>query len=207
MRRKRTIGAFFYKTRLVWAILLVAALAAFWVEHEVSSLVFSYGEHAVTTLAQERFAEAVKELCADNAVTDDTVKKDENGSVTAFSSNTVLQNALQSRLASALCDAFEDEDRCAFSVPVGTLLGDALSAGRGPSVSFYVAFSGSPTVKLADEFSSAGINQTYHTVTATAHIDLLLTAVGKQHKTTLTLSVPVSQTVIVGDVPKFYAQF
>lgn len=197
-----------FRKKPMIAALLIAVLAVIWAERSASRLLFSYGEHAAAAKAQMLFAAAVGEMCE----TEDfsaavSFQEDESGNVKALSSNTALQNALQSKLATALCTAFEQSDRASFSVPIGTLLGDSFSSGRGPSVTFYTALAASPTVTLSDDFSSAGINQTYHTVTAKATIELLITALGKTRSVTLSLSVPVSQTVIAGDVPWFYAAF
>ncbi len=193
--------------RLLLAVLLVIVFAVIGIENAVSTLLFSYSEHEANTRAQEIFANAVLSLCEENAVSSAVQKAEDDDSVQWFSGNTLLQNQVQAKLASALCEAFEGEHRVKFSVPVGTLIGDSISSGRGPSISFYAALCGSPTVTLKDDFSSAGINQTYHTVTAEAQFTLLLTALGKQHESVIRLSVPLSQTVIVGDVPSFYAAF
>ncbi len=194
--------------RVVSAAVFVALLAAIWAERSVSRVLFSYGEHAATNQAQQVFAEAVGELCkTENLSAAVSAEADDTGRVNAFSGNTALQNAVQAQLAASLCEAFEQTDRTSFSVPLGSLLGDAFSSGRGPSITFYTALSTSPTVTLSDSFSSAGINQTYHTVTAEAKFDVFITALGKTECVTLSLSAPISQTAIVGDVPQFYAAF
>lgn len=194
--------------RLALAVAFIAALAVIWAEMSVARVLYEYGEHAATTEAQAIFADVVGELCKTETFADAaTVQTGETGDVTAFSGNAALQNRLQADLAAALCEAFEQSDRASFKVPLGTLFGDPLSSGRGPSVNVYMAMEGSPVVTLSDEFSAAGINQTYHTVTANADVTVLCTALGKTWQTTLSLSVPVSQTVIVGDVPTFYAAF
>ena len=194
--------------RPLMAVTFVVLLAVVWVGQSAARILFSYGEHAAAAKAQAIFAETVKSLCETEAFSDAvSLETDETGSVKALFGNTALQNHLQATLAEALCEAFEQSDRVSFTVPMGTLLGDPLSSGHGPTVTFLMAMVGSPTVTLEDDFSAAGINQTYHTTTANAEITVLITALGKQKQTTLSLSVPVSQTVIAGDVPQFYAAF
>ena len=203
--RKRQVAR---PLRLALAAAFIAALAVIWAETSVARMLDDYGEHAAVTKAQAIFADVVGELCKTEAFADATaVQTGETGDVTAVFGNAALQNRLQADLAAALCEAFEQSDRASFSVPLGTLFGDPLSSGRGPSVNVCMAMEGSPVVTLADEFSAAGINQTYHTVTDNADVTVLCTALGKTRQTTLSLSVPVSQTVIVGDVPTFYAAF
>lgn len=207
MKRSRKRYEIFGKKRLLAAAFFIAVLAVIGVENAVSTLLFSYGEHEAVTCAQEIFSETVLALCEEENGIATAQNVEGNGVAQGFSGNTLLQNRVQAKLAKALCEAFEGEHRVQFSVPVGTLIGDPISSGRGPAVSFYTALCGSPTVTLRDDFSAAGINQTYHTVTADAEFTLLLTALGKQHETVVRLSVPLSQTVIVGDVPSFYAAF
>ena len=208
MKRAARRWKFFKNSRLFWAILFVAVLAFVWAELTVSRVLISYGNHAATTTAQAIFADTVQKLCQ----TEDfsaavSLQTDETGAVTAFSGNATLQNAVQAKLAQALCVAFEQSDRASFSVPLGTLLGDPLSSGKGPSVTFFVALAESPVLTLSDTFTDAGINQTYHTVSADVRLTLLVTALGKSRQTELSLSMPISQTVVAGDVPTFYASF
>ncbi len=208
MKRRGLRRRFFRNRRLVLAVVFLAVTAFVAVEFSAARLLSVYGEHAATTQAQRLFADAVGEVCAEETFSDAvSLQTDEAGNVRSFSGNTALQNALQAKLSTALCDAFEEQDRVAFSVPLGTLFGDPSFSGRGPSVSFFVALSGSPEVTLCDEFTDAGINQTYHTVTAKAKLTVVVTALGKSNKTTLNLAVPVSQTAIVGDVPSVYVAF
>ena len=196
------------KNGLLWGVLLVAGIAWIATECMVAEALNVYAQHAAATAAQETFAAAVKQLCETDAFADMvTVKTDEDGRAQTLMTDAAAQNAVQAKLASALCDGFEQRDRAAFSVPLGTLLGDPLWSGKGPSVKFFTALSCSPVVTLSDEFTDAGINQTYHTVTANVTVTVLVTAMGKSRETTLSLSAPLSQTAVVGDVPRFYASF
>ena len=197
-----------FNLRLPAAMLFLTAIVVIWAERSMAPILFTCGEHAATTKAQAIFAEAVGEVCADTAFSSAVaLERDDGGNVQVLSGNTALQNQLQSRLAAALCEAFEQTDRTSFSVPLWSLFGDSLSAGHGPSVRFSIAMEGSPVVTIADAFTDAGFNQTYHTVTAHAEITVLVTALGRQSEQSLSLSVPVSQTVIVGDVPSVVAGF
>ena len=196
------------KNTLLWGALLVAALAWIAVECVVTEALNAYAQHAAATAAQETFAAAITALCESDSFADMvTVKTDENGRAQTLMTDATAQNAAQAKLAQALCIGFEQRDRASFSVPLGTLLGDPLWSGKGPSVKFFTALSCSPVVTLSDDFTDAGINQTYHTVTANVRLTVMVTAMGKSRETTLSLSAPLSQTAVVGDVPKFYASF
>ena len=53
------------------------------------------------------------------------------------------------------------------SIPVGTLTGSALLAGRGPRITVRMESVGSSAARFENAFTSAGINQTQHQIILT----------------------------------------
>ena len=91
------------------------------------------------------------------------------------------------------------------SVPLGTAIGPSFLNGIGPKIK--VRFTPDGTVHAACEsrFSSAGINQTVHRVTLKLTATVRIVLPGGARTVTVTTEAPVSEDVIIGDVPDTYA--
>lgn len=91
------------------------------------------------------------------------------------------------------------------SVPLGTAIGLSFLNGIGPKIK--VRFTPDGTVHAACEsrFTSAGINQTVHRVTLKLTATVRIVLPGGARTVTVTTETPVSEDVIIGDVPDTYA--
>jgi len=97
------------------------------------------------------------------------------------------------------------KSRIRISVPLGDVIGHPSTLGRGPRL--YVRLSGftSAVTDIQSEFISAGINQTLHRISMTVTVEYTLVLPRFQtKKLTQRLTVPLSETVIIGDVPSYY---
>ena len=86
-------------------------------------------------------------------------------------------------------------------VPLGNALLPALLSGRGGSLPVRLVSLRSTNAELESAFSAAGVNQTLHTLALRVEVDLLLLTPAGLMTRQVTCSVPVAQTIIVGDVP------
>ena len=93
------------------------------------------------------------------------------------------------------------------SIPLGTLTGSALLAGRGPSFTVRMQSTGSCTATFSNDFSDAGINQTTHRIILCVEVNMSILLPGFQTSTQVDASFSVAETVIVGDVPESYTYF
>ena len=93
------------------------------------------------------------------------------------------------------------------SIPVGTLTGSTLLAGRGPCIRVRMQAVGSADASLRNAFSAAGINQTRHQILL--HVDVYtgILLPGFTASTKVSNEIAVAETVIVGSVPETYTYF
>jgi hypothetical protein len=128
-----------------------------------------------------------------------------DGEVCAASFDTVKLNLLKTELASALLSSLYTQTVTA-SVPVGNLAGLIFFSGRGADVNVKARLTESVTARFHTSFTEAGINQMRHSI----GISLLFTAnylLGRRTETlTLTVDIPLGETLIVGDVPDTLTQ-
>ena len=93
------------------------------------------------------------------------------------------------------------------SIPVGSLTGSVLLAGRGPCISVRMESVGSSSASFENEFTSAGINQTKHLIVLNIDVVVSILLPGFSTATTISNAVTVAETVIVGSVPDTYTYF
>lgn len=130
--------------------------------------------------------------------------KDSSGSISALKTNTIEMNKIRACIADALDNELDKINTQYINIPIGSILGNELFAGMGPDVKIKIRPLGLVDVDFYDSFESCGINQSRHTIYIVAEVDV--SVITQQAKTSSKVSarIPVSETVIVGNVPKYY---
>ena len=133
--------------------------------------------------------------------------KDAEGHVTALRSNMAAFNRLQASIADDILQRMAEVSSTDLAIPIGTLTGSPLLAGRGPCLRVRMQSVGTATARFDNQFSSAGINQTRHRIIldVDVHVSILLPGFSTTTKFSNTYSV--AETVIVGSVPDNYTYF
>ncbi len=126
---------------------------------------------------------------------------DENGSITGIHAGTDAINTVQTVLLEQLNMALSRQKSAEFTIHLGTLTGMYTLTGRGAEIPLRYLPAGTAEVNLQSDFSSAGINQTIHTLTAeiTVHAGCSVPLYRADAEQTFTYLL--AETVIVGDVP------
>ena len=131
------------------------------------------------------------------------IERSEGGAVASVSVDPYKANLLRSAYVNRLSAVLADRERLAVEIPLGNFSGNIFLSGRGPKIRVYAMSVGNSGADIESSFSSAGINQTVHTVYINAEITLR--AVYPFSETlTRKVKIPVSETVIVGSVPGAY---
>ena len=136
-----------------------------------------------------------------------TFEKDTDGKVTALRSNMAEFNRLQAKIADDILVRLSDVSTSELSIPVGTLTGSSIFAGRGPSIVIKMQSVGSTTAHLRNAFTSAGINQTKHQILLDVDVYISILLPGFRTSTKVSNEISVAETVIVGNVPQTYTYF
>ena len=136
-----------------------------------------------------------------------TFEKDNEGRIAAVHSNMAMCNRLQAEILNLILTRIEEVPARDLSIPVGTLLGLPLLAGRGPRVSVRMESAGSSSARFENSFTSAGINQTNHQIILHIDVSIAILLPGFTAATKVSNAVTVAETVIVGAVPETYTYF
>ncbi len=132
------------------------------------------------------------------------LERDADSRVGAVRSDMARFSKLKSELNLEIQKTISSLDKSTLSVPLGSLTGSELFYGMGPDISFEVKPYGTVLCDLATEFTEAGINQTMCDVAVSVKTELAVLMPTLQRKSVVETSVPVAQTIIVGDVPQSF---
>ena len=136
-----------------------------------------------------------------------TFEKDETGHITALRSNIAEVNRIQGEIADEILKRLSEVSTSELEIPLGTLTGSALLAGRGPSLFVRMQAVGSASATFRNQFTSAGINQTRHQIFLDVDVYMSILLPGLTTSTKVSNEVAVAETVIVGGVPDNYTYF
>lgn len=133
--------------------------------------------------------------------------KDADGHVTALRSNMAAFNRLQASIADDILQRMAEVSSTDLTIPIGTLTGSPLLAGRGPCLRVRMQSVGTATARFDNQFSSAGINQTRHRIILDVDVHVSILLPGLTTYTKVSNEISVAETVIVGGVPETYTYF
>lgn len=155
----------------------------------------------------QQLQETVIEALEDSVSYDDLVEisKDADGKISSVRIDSARISRLQAAMTKDLNERLSRRDIEKASVPIGTLTGFWLFSGRGPCISFYTAPISSVHSEINHRFESAGINQTRHSVELELSVDAKTLILGEETPFNVSTRVVLSDTIIVGVTPDFFA--
>lgn len=173
-------------------------------------LLGNLAETAVSNMVGQVVTEAVSDTIANGDIQYERLisfEKDNNGDITALHSNMAEFNRLQAGITQEVLTRLGEVAERDLVIPLGTLTGSALLAGRGPGFTVRMQSVGSCSARFENRFSQAGINQTTHRIILCVEVNMSILLPGFQTSTQVDASFSVAETVIVGDVPESYTYF
>lgn len=194
---------------LVVAVLLFTALAVLAVLRMKPVLLQVASTRASNMVSRIVNAAVNEAMAAGKLDYDDlvTLETGAQGSVIALKSNMMAANRLQSEISADVLRRLGDISTTDLRIPIGTLSGIALLAGRGPALTIRMQTVGSAEANFRNEFTSAGINQTKHRILLDVDVYVSILLPGFYTSTKVSSEVAVAETVIVGSVPETYTYF
>ncbi len=136
------------------------------------------------------------------------IEKDANGKITAVIPDLKEMNRLKAKIAIEIDNELKKTQNSKISVPIGSLTGLPYFSNLGPRVVFNLIPYGKTQIDFKTSFTQAGINQTRHEISVEVTLTVALLIAQKQTTSTkVTTTVPVSETVVIGDVPQSYTNF
>ena len=123
---------------------------------------------------------------------------------TLFTTDTARVNLINSRLADLIQSEVLEGDYKTVYIPLGSITGIAAFSGMGVKIPVKIHPISLVNTDFDEAFESCGINQVRHTVSVNVEIVMAYSGYLFSDKETVSVRVPVADSVIVGDIPEFY---
>lgn len=196
----------------IWLTLLVLALLAAAVSllWHLKPVMTSMATARVSNLVNRIVSAAVNEAVENGDIDYQNFvifEKDETGHITALRSNVAEVNHMQGQITDEILHRLSEVATSELEIPLGTLTGSALLAGRGPSLFVRMQAVGSASAAFRNQFTAAGINQTRHQIFLDVDVYMSILLPGMKTSTRVSNEIAVAETVIVGGVPDTYTYF
>ena len=196
----------------IWLTLLVLALLAAVVSllWHLKPVMTSMATARVSNLVNRIVSAAVNEAVENGDIDYQNFvifEKDETGHITALRSNVAEVNRMQGQITDEILHRLSEVATSELEIPLGTLTGSALLAGRGPSLFVRMQAVGSASAAFRNQFTAAGINQTRHQIFLDVDVYMSILLPGMKTATRVSNEIAVAETVIVGGVPDTYTYF
>lgn len=133
-----------------------------------------------------------------------SAERDEQGRVSLLVTDTRRLNRLVSAVSLDAGNRLEALSRQQMHLPLGSVLGSTLMAGRGPSIPFRFTALGAPGSELRSEFSAAGVNQTRHSIYLDLSCKIRVIAPFSRQEMQVSATMLLAEGIILGDVPDTY---
>ena len=189
------------------AALLVSGLLLHVINGRLRPVLEAAASGQATSLMTQAIAIAVDNCLQENSMGYGdfvTIEKDAAGKVTSITSNTASNSRFKRQVVEAVTRQLTTLDSGALGVPLGTLSGQALLSGMGPPVRVRVDSVGEITADYVNSFTAAGVNQTLPRVCLEITATIYLFLPGEVLPVSVSSSVCVAETVIVGETPDTY---
>lgn len=191
----------------VFILILVSCLLIFLlIDLGIKPTIIAMSEAKVEYIAVLAMNNAVSQILGSNIkYTDLTdVLTDKDGKISMIQYNTILINTLARETSTVAQDEIRSLGAEGIKVPLGSITKSKLLSGRGPDIKVKIIPVGSVSTDFSDEFKQAGINQTRHKIFLTLKTQVRIVVPLGSDIIDVSTKVPISENIIVGDVPDTY---
>lgn len=133
------------------------------------------------------------------------IEYDLDGKISAVKTDSIAMNIFKTQLSVKISEAISSIEESSINIALGTLTGSSFMTGHGPKVTIRTSMSCSCSIEVKNSFEYSGINQTLHKILLNVTTNVYVIAVGETMVTQVLTSVPVAQTIIIGQIPEIYA--
>lgn len=198
------------KAWIAFLLLVVLGVLVFrYIDHNMSPVLISMAEARVRAMAVKAMNDAVRSIMTDpdkytNLITSE---QDNQGNVTMLQADTQRLNDIAVSAALKTQDNIAQIGTQGIGIPLGSVLGGQLLAGRGPNIYARIIPVGSVTTEYDDSkdgFESQGINQTHLKIYLNMHTTVRIVIPTQSKEISVDNKVLVTECIIVGRVPNSF---
>ncbi|MGM0470808.1 MAG: sporulation protein YunB [Bacillota bacterium] len=189
---------------VITTIILSIALLLI-VDYALQPILYQISEAKVSNLVTKRINQTIQqrldEVTYDNLV---QLKTDQQGNIVYMQPNIQQINQISSQLSINIQHNLEELSQKEIELPLIQILGIELLADYGPTLTAKIIPYSSIETAIEDDFQAAGINQTRHRINLAVKAKTRVIIPFLSEKVITKLTIPLSEAVIVGDVPEVY---
>lgn len=135
------------------------------------------------------------------------VHKDEKGNIVMLQANTVVLNQIIANTINEVITSTRKLESNTISIALGQVTGSIFLATYGPRISVRIIPTRQVNVEIENKFEQAGINQTRHLIYLKINTTIKIAVPLVNKDLAVSTTVPLADTIIVGDVPQTYVNF
>lgn len=194
-----------YKKIMAIVFIMTTPLLLLWyIDVFLRPTVYEIARIRAVKLATETINEAVQRKIVNGQVRyNDLIllHKDNEGRIVLMQANTIKINQLASEVTLAVQKTLDDLKDQDLNIPLGQITGFYALANRGPGLKINIMPAGTVRVDVKDQFESAGINQTRHSIYLQFETEVRIIVPLESGEAKVATRVPVAESIIVGQVP------
>ncbi len=133
------------------------------------------------------------------------VTRNQDGEATSLEADMAAVNRYKYNVTTSVLSELEKRENQEILLPIGTVIGNQFTSGRGPNVAIKVIPAGYVQTDVFNSFTAAGINQTLHRIMMRVNVSMTAVLPGYSVNTETETSFCIAETVIVGEIPEGYA--
>lgn len=197
-RRRKKSGL--KKFLIVLAVLLLAVvLIDGQIRPLMKTLTASQARQISTMVINDAITQAIEEENGSAELVQ--VETTSDGKVNAVKTDIAKINKLKANATTKILEKFGEMNLREITIPIGTLLGNDFTRGRGPKIPLLVELKGNVNTEMVSDLSGAGINQTMHKIMLKVKTSVYAVIPGYNATTDVETEFCIAETVIVGEVP------
>ncbi len=146
-------------------------------------------------------------VCRKNNITYDKIVKltrNNEGNITSLEIDVQAINLMKASLSSEIGKELENTASHRLKIPIGTIIGNDFTVGRGPCLSFKSDITANVSTTFHNRFYSAGINQVLHQIIIEVKMNGQVIMPFYRNSFSATTSIIAAQTVLVGVTPETF---
>lgn len=194
-------------------IILVAVLAALvglvvFLHCNITRVLISIAEASMRSITTVAVNDAVYYTLSDKVRYEElvTVSRDEQGNITAITSNPLQINRIARDTAYMSQENLQKMSEDGVEVPLGAFTGIEAWAGFGPRIRIKIIPISNVECRFASEFEEAGVNQTKHSIYLEIVADISIVMPSGTRNFASRTEVLICESVLLGKVPDTYLQ-
>lgn len=200
----------FRRLLLLISLLILAAISLFFLfRNKYLGVITTLAQTQVMNATSDLINDAIDKQISEGIIQYDRMvyfEKDLDGRITALKTNMSEVNRLKTDLLNLINDEILSMDSDRLGIPIGSFILPEIFGGKGPVIPIQILTIRNSEAEFFSEFSQAGINQTLQKLNMRVSVDVAVLVLGKVDSFTISSSVVIAETVIVGQVPEMFLQ-